>query len=192
MIDLSPEIYLLIFVVSIMIGILAGYNVALVIGGVGAIVGYLTMGPLVAVLIDMRISAMLLNYEMIAIPLFTFMGAILAHSGIADRLYGSLHLLLGGLRGGLAIGTILLGTLLAACLGIVQASVSMLAVVALKPMLRRGYAKDLASGSVCAGGTLGILIPPSIMLLVIGPATGLSAGKLFMGAIFPGLFFVQG
>ena len=187
MIDLSPEIYVLIFVVAILAGILSGYHIALVIGGVGAIVGYLTMGPLVAVLADMRISAMLLNYDMIAIPLFTFMGAILAHSGIADRLYGALHMWLGGLRGGLALGTVLIGTLLAACLGVVQASVSMLTVVALRPMLGRGYSKELACGSICAGGTLGILIPPSLMLLVLGPATGLSAGKLFMGAIFPGL-----
>ncbi len=187
MIDLSPEIYVLIFVVAILIGILAGYHIALVIGGVGAIVGYLTMGPLVAVLADMRISAMLLNYDMIAIPLFTFMGTIMAHSGITDKLYGALHMWLGRLRGGLALGTLLLGTLLAACLGVVQASVSMLTVVALRPMLRRGYGKELACGSICAGGTLGILIPPSIMLLVLGPATGLSVGRLFMGAIFPGL-----
>ena len=187
MIDLSPEIYTLIFVVAILVGVLAGYNIALVIGGVGAIVGYLTMGPLVAVLADMRISAMLLNYDMIAIPLFTFMGAILAYSGIADRLYGALHMWLGGLRGGLALGTVLIGTLLAACLGVVQASVSMLTVVALGPMLKRGYSKELACGSVCAGGTLGILIPPSLMLLVLGPATGLSVGRLFMGAVFPGL-----
>ena len=91
MTELSPEIYTLIFVVAILIGVLAGYNIALVIGGVGAIVGYLTLGPLVAVLANMRISSMLLNYNMLAIPLFTFMGAILAHSGIADRLYGALH-----------------------------------------------------------------------------------------------------
>ncbi len=187
MIELSPEIYTLIFVGAILIGVLAGYHIALVIGGVGAIVGYLTIGPLVVVLADMRISAMLLNYNMLAIPLFTFMGAILAHSGIADKLYGALHLWLGGLRGGLALGTVLIGTLLAACLGVVQASVSMLTVVALGPMLRRGYGKDLACGSICAGGTLGILIPPSIMLVVLGPATGLSVGRLFMGAIFPGL-----
>jgi len=187
MIELSPEVYTLIFVVAILIGVLAGYNIALVIGGVGAIVGFLTVGPLVATLANMRISAMLLNYNMLAIPLFTFMGAILAHSGIADKLYGALHMWLGGLRGGLALGTVLIGTLLAACLGVVQASVSMLTVVALGPMLKRGYSKELACGSVCAGGTLGILIPPSIMLVVLGPATGLSVGRLFMGAVFPGL-----
>ncbi len=187
MIELAAETYTLIFVLVILVGVLSGYHIALVIGGVGAIIGYLTMGPLVIELAKMRISAMLLNYNMLAIPLFTFMGAILAHSGIADKLYGALHMWLGGLRGGLALGTVLIGTLLAACLGVVQASVSMLTVVALGPMLRRGYAKDLACGSVCAGGTLGILIPPSIMLVVLGPTTGLSVGRLFMGAIFPGL-----
>ncbi len=187
MIDLSPEIYTLIFVVAILVGVISGYHIGLVIGGVGAIMGYLTMGPLVMQLANARISTMLLNYNMLAIPLFTFMGAILAYSGIADRLYGALHMWLGGLRGGLALGTVLLGTVLAACLGVVQASVSLLTVVALGPMLRRGYSKELACGSVCAGGTLGILIPPSIMLMVLGPATGLSVGRLFMGAVFPGL-----
>ena len=187
MIDLSAETYTLIFVVAILAGVLLGYHIALVIGGVGAIIGYLTMGPLIIQLANARISTMLLNYSMLAIPLFTFMGAILAHSGIADKLYGALHMWLGGLKGGLALGTVLLGTVLATCLGVVQASVSMLTVVALEPMLRRGYAKDLACGSVCASGTLGILIPPSIMLMVLAPATGLSVGRLFMGAVFPGL-----
>jgi len=187
LINLSPELYTLIFVVFILCGVLAGYHIGLVIGGVGVIIGYLTWGPCVIDVAYMRIRSMLLNYNMLAIPLFTYMGIILAHSGIADRLYGALHMWLGGLKGGLALGTVLLGTLIAACLGVVQASVSMLTVVALEPMLRRGYGKDLACGSICAGGTLGILIPPSIMLVVLGPAVAISVGRLFMSAIFPGL-----
>ena len=93
---------------------------------------------------------------------------------------------LSGFNGGLAIVTVLLGTILAACVGVIGASVSMLAIFALPAMLKRGYNKPLASGAVCAGGTLGILIPPSIMLVIYGPMAGISVGKLFMAAFLPG------
>jgi len=101
-------------------------------------------------------------------------------------MYEALYLWLSGLRGGLAIITVLIGTILAACVGIIGASVSMLALLALPAMLRRGYSKSLASGAVCAGGSLGILIPPSIMLVIYGPMANISVGKLFMGAFIPG------
>ena len=114
------------------------------------------------------------------------MGIMLERSGIAGKMYDVLYLWLGGLRGGLAITTVLVGTIIAACVGIITASVSMLALVALPSMIRRDYDKALASGSVCAGGTLGILIPPSIMLVVYGPMAAISVGKLFMGAFIPG------
>ncbi|GAI46924.1 unnamed protein product, partial [marine sediment metagenome] len=127
------------------------------------------------------------NYPLLAVPLFTFMGVALQRSGIADALYDALYLWLGRLRGGLAINTILFGTILAACLGVITASVTILTIIALSPMIKRGYDKSIACGAVCAGGTLGILIPPSVMLVVYGPMAMVSVGKLFMGAIFPGL-----
>ncbi|MBA7681516.1 C4-dicarboxylate TRAP transporter large permease protein DctM [subsurface metagenome] len=112
---------------------------------------------------------------------------MLQRSGIAERMYSALYVWLSGFRGGLAIITVLIGTILAACVGVIGASVSMLSLMALPAMLKRGYSKSLASGSVCAGGTLGQLIPPSILLVIYGPMATISVGKLFMGAIFPGL-----
>jgi tripartite ATP-independent transporter DctM subunit len=185
--ELSPEILSLIFLLAILGGVLTGYHIALVLIGVGSIIGYFVVGPAVFILMYMRVNAMIMNYNMIAIPLFTFMGVMLSHSTIADRLYSALHLLLGRLRGGLALSTIILGTILAAGLGVVQASVSMLTTVSLGSMVRRGYSKELACGAVCAGGTLGILIPPSIMLVVLGMTAAVSIGRLFFGAFIPGL-----
>jgi len=114
------------------------------------------------------------------------MGLMLERSGMAERLYDVLYIWFGGLRGGLAVVTILIGTIMAACVGIITASVTMLTLIALPSMLKRGYSKDLATGSICAGGCLGILIPPSIMLVIYGPMAEISVGKLFFGAFVPG------
>lgn len=191
MIESSPEILALIFLLAILGGVLTGYHIALVLIGVGTIIGFLIMGPKVFFLMNWRVSNMIMNYNMLAIPLFTFMGVMLSHSTIADKLYDALHLWLGRLRGGLALSTVILGTIVAASLGVVQASVSMLTTVALGSMVKRGYSKELASGAICAGGTLGILIPPSIMLVILGMAASLSIGKLFFGAFIPG-FILSG
>lgn len=186
MIEISPEILAVGFLLAIFFGVLTGYHVALVLIGVGTVFGLFAMGPKVFYLLYFRASSMILNYNMVAIPLFTFMGVMLSRSDIADRLYHALHLLLGRLRGGLALSTVILGTIIAAGLGVVQASVSMLTVVSLGSMVRRGYSKELACGAICAGGTLGILIPPSIMLVVLGMTAAVSIGRLFFGAFIPG------
>ncbi len=186
MIELSPEIWTLIFLLAILGGVLTGYHIALVLIGVGTIIGYFLMGPKVFFLMSWRVNNMIMNYNMLAIPLFTFMGVMLSHSTIAERLYGALHLWLGRLRGGLALSTVILGTIIAAGLAVVQASVSMLTIIALRPMVEKGYSKELACGAICAGGTLGILIPPSIMLVILGMSASLSIGKLFFGAFIPG------
>jgi len=190
-IEISPEILTVAFLLSIFLGVLTGYHVALILIGVGTTFGYFTVGPNVGYLLYSRVSSMIMNYNMIAIPLFTFMGVMLSRSDISDRLYHALHLLLGRLRGGLALSTVILGTILAAGLGVVQASVSMLTTVSLGPMVRRGYSKELACGAICAGGTLGILIPPSIMLVVLGMTAAVSVGRLFFGAFIPG-FILSG
>jgi len=186
MIGISPEILAAGFLLAIFIGVLTGYHVALVLIGVGFVFGFFTIGPKVFHLLYIRAGAMILDYNMVAIPLFTFMGVILSRSDIADRLYHALHLLLGRLRGGLALSTVILGTIIASGLGVVQASVSMLTVVSLGSMVKRGYSKELACGAICAGGTLGILIPPSIMLVVLGMTATVSIGRLFFGAFIPG------
>lgn len=186
MIHISPEILTIAFLLSIFLGALTGYHVALILIGVGMLFGLFTMGPNVVHLLYTRANEMIMNYNMIAIPLFTFMGVILSRSDISDGLYHALHLLLGRLKGGLALSTVILGTIIAAGLGVVQASVSMLTEVSLTPMVKRGYSKELACGAICAGGTLGILIPPSIMLVVLGMTAMVSIGKLFFGAFIPG------
>ena len=188
MIDLSPETITIIMFGGVLVGILSGFPLAPVIAGVALIVGYLTWGgPQVTHLFYSRLYDLVRSYIILAGPLFIFMGIMLERSGIAARMYDALYLWLGGFRGGLAIATVLIGTILAACVGIIGASVTMLAIVALPAMVKRGYGKALASGSVCAGGTLGILIPPSIMLVLYGPMAAISVGKLFMAAFVPGL-----
>ena len=168
--------------------VLTGFPIAFVIGSVSFIVGILIFGPTTTYhILYSRFYSLSLNYPYLAVPLFTFMGVILQHSGITKDLYESLYEVLGRLRGGLAIVTIIFGTILATCLGVIAASVTILTLIALGPMLSRGYDKPLAAGSIVASGTLGILIPPSIMLVVYGPQAGISIGQMFMGAVFPGL-----
>ena len=174
-------------IAGIFIGVLTGFPLAFVVGSVGLIFGYLLLGPQAFEIIYSRLYSLSLNYPLLAVPLFTFMGVILQRSGIADGLFDALYLWLGGFRGGLAVATVIFGTVLAACLGVITAAVTMLTLIALTPMVTRGYDKSLACGAVCAGGTLGILIPPSVMLVIYGPMAQLSVGKLFMAAMFPGL-----
>jgi tripartite ATP-independent transporter DctM subunit len=127
------------------------------------------------------------NWVMVALPMFVFMGLLLDRSGIARDLMTSFARLFGGLRGGLAIAVTLIGLLLAATTGIIGASVVLLALLGLPVMLNQGYDKGLASGTVCAVGTLGILVPPSIMLVLMADRMAMSVGDLFLGAVFPGV-----
>jgi tripartite ATP-independent transporter DctM subunit len=168
--------------------VLTGFPIAFVIGSVAFLVGFLVFGPDTTYhILYSRFYGLSLNYPYLAVPLFTFMGVILQHSGITKDLYENLYDLMGNLKGGLAVVTVIFGTILAACLGVIAASITILTLIALGPMVNKGYDKSLAAGTIVASGTLGILIPPSIMLVVYGPQAGLSIGQMFMGAIFPGL-----
>lgn len=187
MIELSPEIITIVMLGGVLVLVMTGYPLSFAIGGVALIVGFLTLGDATPQIIYQRIYSLALNYTLAAVPLFIFMGAMLERSGIANKLFNALYLWLGGFRGGLAVSTVLIGTIVAACVGVVSASVSMLTLVALPAMIKRGYDKSLACGTCSVGGTLGILIPPSIMLVIYGPTALVSVGKLFMGAFFPGL-----
>ncbi|MBE9513758.1 MAG: TRAP transporter large permease subunit [Chloroflexi bacterium] len=192
MIEVSPEIIAVLMLGGILVGVLLGYPLAIAIGGIGIIAGVLCFGvPITLELFYGRFFSLLNNYVLVAVPLFIYMGTMLEHSGVAEGMYGALHVWLGGIRGGLAVTTVLIGTVLAACVGIIGASVTMLALIALPAMINRGYDKSLACGAVCGGGSLGILIPPSIMLVVYGPMAALSVGRLFFGAFMPG-FLLSG
>ena len=187
MIELSPEIVTIIMMGGILLGVLTGFPLAIPIGGMGVIFGYLLFGASAFDIIYSRIFSLITSYTLLAVPLFIFMGGMLERSGIAEKMFDALYLWLGGLKGGLAIVTVLIGTIMAATVGIIAASITMLTLVALPAMLKRGYSKSLASGAICAGGCLGILIPPSIMLVIYGPMAWISVGKLFMAAFIPGL-----
>lgn len=191
MIDISPELLTIIMLGSIFLGVITGFPLAIPIGGVTVIIGFLLYGTTSLDLIYSRIFGLVTNYTLLAVPLFIFMGGMLARSGIAEKMYAALYLWLGGMRGGLAIVTVVIGTVLAATVGIIAASITMLGQVALPAMVKRGYSKSLASGTVVASGCLGILIPPSIMLIVYGPMAMISVGKLFMAA-FPAGFMLSG
>lgn len=191
MIDISPELLTIIMLGSIFLGVITGFPLAIPIGGVTVIIGFLLYGTSSLDLIYSRIFGLVTNYTLLAVPLFIFMGGMLARSGIAEKMYAALYLWLGGMRGGLAIVTVVIGTVLAATVGIIAASITMLGQVALPAMVKRGYSKSLASGTVVASGCLGILIPPSIMLIVYGPMAMISVGKLFMAA-FPAGFLLSG
>jgi tripartite ATP-independent transporter DctM subunit len=184
--DINPELLTFVMLAGVLVGVLLGYPLAIPVGAMGLLFGYLVYGNAVPNLLYGRLFNLVHSYTLLAIPLFVFMGVMLEKSGIAEKLYEALYVWLSGFNGGLAIVTVLLGTILAACVGVIGASVSMLAIFALPAMLKRGYNKPLASGAVCAGGTLGILIPPSIMLVIYGPMAGVSVGKLFMAAFIPG------
>ncbi len=187
MIELSPELMTLGMLGLVLFGILTGYPIAYVLGILGFAFGYLIFGDRVVFLFYSRLYNTFTSYTLLAIPLFVFMGAVLERSGIVERAYSAMYLLLGGFRGGLAVITILLGMVVSATVGVFAASITILTLVSLPPMIKRGYSKSLSTGSVTAGGLLGILIPPSIMLILYGPMANLSVGRLFFSTIVPGI-----
>lgn len=188
MIEMSAELVAVLMLGGVLTLVLTGFPIAFVIGSISFIVGVLAFGPQTTFhILYSRFYGLSLNYPYLAVPLFSFMGVVLQHSGITKDLYNNLYQALGRTKGGLAIVTIIFGTVLAACLGVIAASVTILTLIALGPMVSRGYDRSLAAGTIVASGTLGILIPPSIMLVVYGPQAGVSIGQMFMGAVFPGL-----
>ncbi len=171
----------------LLFGIFSGFPLAYVLLGSGFIFGYIGWGTAVFDQMVARTFGIMMNDALVAVSLFIFMGYLMDRSGIAEGLFHSLQLALGPMRGALAVVTVLLCTILAATTGIVGTSVTMMGLLALPIMLKRGYDIPLATGSIIAGGTLGILIPPSVMLILYGPMAGLSIARLFTAAILPGL-----
>jgi len=141
-------------------------------------------------ILPLRIWGTMTNYTLLAVPLFVFMGVVLEKSGLAEELLETMALLFGRLRGGIAISVVVVGAILAASTGIVGASVITMGLVSLPTMLRRGYDKQLICGTICASGTLGQIIPPSVILVLLGDIMGVSVGDLYIGAVLPGLVLV--
>lgn len=179
----------LLMCVALLLGIFSGYPVAIALAGIGVIFAFAADVPIIFLStgVSRTFSGILSNWLLIAVPLFVFMGLMLEKSGIAERLLRSLAGLLGPLPGGYAFAVAIIGIVMAASTGIIGASVVLMGVLALPVMLESRYDPKLATGIIASTGTLGILIPPSIMLVVLGDTMRISVGDLFAGAMIPGL-----
>lgn len=173
-------------------GLALGQELAFVLGGVGMIFGILSLGDSGVTIAMTKIYDQMQSYSMVAIPMFVLMANFLTHSKVADGLFESVRYLFGPFKGGLGIAVILVSTVFAATTGIVGASVVTMGMLSMPILLREGYHPSLAAGMVCAGGSLGILIPPSIMLVSMGSFAAISVGQIFFAAVIPGLLLSLG
>ncbi len=191
---MSVEVLTILMFVTLMASIAMGHPLAVTLAAVATIFGLIDNGfnfPALLGLFANNAWGIFLNYTLVAIPLFIFMAQVLDRSKVSEGLFDALYTVLGGLRGGLGLAVIVVSTVFAATTGIVGASVVAMGLMAGPALLKRGYDKSLSAGIICSSGTLGILIPPSIMLVVYGGLTGqkeTSVGNLFAAAILPGLF----
>jgi tripartite ATP-independent transporter DctM subunit len=170
--------------------LMAGFPVTFTLMGTALFFGLIGFGWNLFNLLPLRIFGVMTNVTLLAVPLFVFMGVMLERSGLAEDLLDTMGLLFGRLKGGLAISVVVVGALLGASPGIVGATVVTMGLLAVPTMLKRGYQKELVTGTVSASGTLGQIIPPSIVLVLIGDIVGVPVGDLFMGAVLPGLVLV--
>jgi tripartite ATP-independent transporter DctM subunit len=170
--------------------LMVGFPVTFTLMGTALVFGIFGFGWSFFNLLPLRIWGVMTNITLLAVPLFVFMGVMLERSGLAEELIDTMGILFGRLRGGVAISVVVVGALLGASTGIVGATVVTMGLLAVPTMIRRNYQKELATGTVAASGTLGQIIPPSIVLVLIGDIVGVSVGDLFMGAVIPGLLLV--
>jgi tripartite ATP-independent transporter DctM subunit len=170
--------------------LMAGFPVAFTLLGTSLVFGLIGFGWSFFDLLPLRIWGRITNVTLIAVPLFVFMGVMLERSGLAEELLDTMGILFGRLKGGLAVSVVVVGALLGASTGIVGATVVTMGLLAVPTMMRRNYQKELAAGTVAASGTLGQIIPPSIVLVLIGDIVGVSVGELFMGAVLPGMLLM--
>ena len=173
---------------SLLVLLMAGLPLAFVTGGLGVVFIYLVGDAVMLNIIPSRIFPMMTNSDLAAIPLFIFMATMLERAGLIEEMFTVVYKWMGGLRGGLAAATIVASTILAAMVGVIGAAVVTMGIIALPAMLKRNYDQKIALGSIMAGGTLGILIPPSILAILYAVVAQQSVGELYLGAIIPGLF----
>lgn len=184
---MSVEILTILFFGSLLVFLMLGAPLTFVLGGVSCIFLLTTEGPIWLYLIASKMWDNMTNFTLVAIPLYVFMAFLLERSGVANDLYRMMHLWFGGLRGGLAIGTVAICALFAAMSGISGAAVVTMGTIALPRMLERGYDSKMALGAINAGGGWGILIPPSILMVLYSLLTEVSVGRLFAAGIGPGI-----
>ena len=172
---------------ALLLALFLGFPVAFSMMGVALFFGLVVFDTAVIFQFVQKIDAVASNFVLAAVPLFIFMGAMLERSGIAERLFEAVHLWTRRLPGGLAIGTIVMCVIFAASSGVIGATETVVGLLAIPVMLKYAYDKGLISGTICAGGSLGTIIPPSIVVVVLGPVADVSVGDLFVGMVFPGL-----
>ena len=172
---------------AILLALFLGFPVAFSLMGVGLAFGLVTFGDAVIFQFVQKVDDVATNFVLAAVPLFVFMGSMLERAGIAERLFEAVHLWTRRLPGGLAVGTIIMCVIFAASTGVIGATETVVGLLAIPVMLKYRYDKGLISGTICAGGSLGTIIPPSVVVVVLGPVADVSVGDLFMGMVFPGL-----
>ena len=183
---MNPEFSLLMFPALLFL-MFFGFPVAFSLMGTALVFGVIQFGDAAPAMFLSKVDDVASNYVLGAVPLFIFIGSLLERSGVAERLFEAIHMWTRRLPGGLAIGTILLCVVFAASTGIVGATETVVGLLAIPVMLRYNYNKSLISGTICAGGSLGTIIPPSVVVVILGPVADVSIGDLFAGMIIPGL-----
>lgn len=184
------EIWAIIMLFAAIGLLLLGYPVAFTLGATAMLFGGIALGLDFFTLLPLRIWGIMTNFTLLAVPLFVFMGVILEKSGLAEELLDTMAQVFGRVSGGMGVSIVFVGALLAATTGVVGATVVTMAVIALPVMLKQGYKPELATGVIAASGTLGQIIPPSIILVLLGDVIGVPVGRLFMGAVTPGLVLI--
>ncbi|MDX1431259.1 MAG: TRAP transporter large permease subunit [Gammaproteobacteria bacterium] len=176
---------------AILLALFLGFPVAFSLMGVALAFGLVTFGDAVVFQFVQKVDDVATNFVLAAVPLFVFMGSMLERAGIAERLFEAVHLWTRRLPGGLAVGTIIMCVIFAASTGVIGATETVVGLLAIPVMLKYQYDKGLISGTICAGGSLGTIIPPSVVVVVLGPVADVSVGDLFMGMVFPGLIMAM-
>ena len=184
---MSPEYLGILSLAALFIFIFIGFPISLTLVFLGIVFGYIGFGPVVFYLMTYQVFGTMTETLLAAVPLFLFMGYVLERTGLMNRLFHGFQLLLAPVKGSLYIVVLAVATLFAAATGIVGAAVTILGVMAAPIMIKSGYSAQLSAGSIAAGGTLGMLIPPSVMLVVMGPVVGAPITELFAAAVVPGL-----
>lgn len=184
---MSPELSGFVALLVLFGAIFIGFPIAFTLIAIALIFGYLALGDLVLHLMVLQFFSVMRDPTLASVPFFLFMGYLLEQAGLMERLFRAIQLMLGAVRGSLYLAVLITATIFAAATGIVGSSVTLLGVMAAPAMKRSGYDVRMSAGTIAAGGTLGILIPPSVMLIVMGPVVGVPTTDLFAAAVFPGL-----
>jgi len=184
------ELLAFLLFLSIFILILYGFPVAFTLGGISILYAFCFLDLSAFAALPSRIMGVMSNYVLLAVPLFIYMGMMLEKSGLAESLLETMAMLFGKIRGGLAISVVIVGAMLAASTGIVGATVITMGLISLPTMLKRGYQPELATGVIASAGTLGQIIPPSVVLVLLGSVLNVSVGDLFAAALLPGFLLV--